>query len=100
MTFFVKILEEENLSDCYYLEKGDFCIYFGDYTARGGYNCSDVNQLIANLKKSVDRKDKVDYKYKDSAIEQCASMVKFILNDVLKKTKDPYYNYSYTTVKI
>lgn len=89
MTFFVKILEEENLSDCYYLEEGDICIYFGDYTPRGGYDCSDVNQLIVNLKKSIDRKDKEDYKYKDLAIEKCISMVKCVLNNVLAQTKEP-----------
>lgn len=89
MKSFIKTLEEENLSDCYYLEKGDVCFYFGDYTPRGGYDCSDVNRLIANLKKGIDRKDRGDYKYKDLAIEQCVSMVKSVLNDVLEQTKDP-----------
>lgn len=45
MSFFVKVLEKEDLSDCYYLEEDDICVYLGDYTPRGGYDCSDVNQL-------------------------------------------------------
>lgn len=86
MSFFVKVLEKENLSDCYYLEEDDICVYLGDYTPRGGYDCSDVNQLIANLKKSIDRREMDDYRYKLSAIDQCASMIKCVLDHILKQT--------------
>ena len=85
MSFFVKVLEKENLSDCYYLEEDDICFYLGDYTPRGGYDCSDVNQLIANLKKSINRREMDDYRYKLSAIDQCASMIKDVLDDILKQ---------------
>lgn len=85
MDFFVKVLEKENLSDCYYLEEDDVCVYLGDYTPHGGYDCSDVNQLIANLKKSIDRREMDDYKYKLSAIDQCASMIKYVLENIILK---------------
>lgn len=86
MSFFIKVLEKENLSDCYYLKEDDICVYLGDYTPRGGYDYSDVNQLIANLKKSIDRREMDDYKYKLSAIDRCASMIKCFLDHILKQT--------------
>lgn len=86
MTFFVKVLEDENLSDCYYLDNDDICVYLGDYTAREGYDYSEVNQLISNLKKGVDRKDRDEYKYKESAIQQCTLMIETVLDDILQNT--------------
>jgi hypothetical protein len=37
--------------DHWYLTAKDDCVFFGEYTARGGYGHSSTNQLIHNLKK-------------------------------------------------
>jgi hypothetical protein len=36
-----------------YLTPDDVCYYLGDYTARGGFKFSAINNLISNLKKGV-----------------------------------------------
>lgn len=83
MLFFVKELEEENIADCYYLDAGDKCYYLGDYTPRGGYSCSEINQLITNLKKSESRRGSNDYHYKIEAIKTCAEYIGKILSQNL-----------------
>lgn len=55
--------------DHYYLEPDDECVYVGDYTPRGGYSCSPINQTIINLKK---KEGDGGYHYKDFAIRQVA----------------------------
>jgi predicted amidophosphoribosyltransferase len=43
-----------------------------EWTKGGGYSASVTNQLIANLKKGVDRRGLRDYRYKEEAIEIAA----------------------------
>lgn len=62
-------------SDHHYLEDSDLCYYFGEYTARKGFEKSYTNQLILNFKKSVDRKDRTEYKYKLRAIKVIADLL-------------------------
>jgi predicted amidophosphoribosyltransferase len=47
----------------------DECYFLREYTRGGGYQASDTNQLISNLKKSADRRGQRDYRYKEQAIE-------------------------------
>jgi predicted amidophosphoribosyltransferase len=47
----------------------DECYFLREYTRGGGFQASETNQLIANLKKSVERRDQRDYRYKEQAIE-------------------------------
>jgi hypothetical protein len=44
-------IDELTLPDHYRLEPTDDCYFIGEYTARGGYEQSDTNDLILNLKK-------------------------------------------------
>lgn len=60
-------------SDHWHLGKSDECYFFGEYTAGGGYQFSPTNQLIFNLKKSVERRDKPDWRYKKQAIRTVAA---------------------------
>lgn len=50
-------------------------IYGGDYIAHKGFSYSDMNQLIFNLKKKVDKKGQPEYIYKEKAIVECASWI-------------------------
>jgi hypothetical protein len=47
----------------------DECYFLREYTRGVGYQASDTNQLIANLKKSTERRGQRDYPYKQQAIE-------------------------------
>lgn len=60
------------LADHYYLNEKDNCYFFGEYSARQGFDHSEFNQLIINLKKEVNRRDLEEYKYKGYAIEHIA----------------------------
>jgi len=57
------------------LDIEDECYYLGDYAASQGYNYSEFNQLIHNLKKPMDRITKADWSYKMHAISNCAELI-------------------------
>lgn len=58
--------------DHYYLSDGDACYFLGEYTARKGYAFSATNQLVINFKKSVDKRGRPEWRYKEQAIRQAA----------------------------
>lgn len=66
------LIDDSNRDDHYYLSPTDQCVFLGEYTARKGFDHSDTNQLIFNLKKSVERKECADYKHKGKAIDTIA----------------------------
>jgi hypothetical protein len=53
------------LPDHYYLDADDECYFIGEYTARAGFAFSATNDLIQNLKKPMDRRDRPEWKYKE-----------------------------------
>lgn len=58
------------LPDHPYLDPGDEVYYFQEFTPRKGPHHSATNDLVLNLKKSVDRRGKPEYKYKTLAINK------------------------------
>jgi hypothetical protein len=54
------------------LATDDECYFLREYTARGGFQAGDTNQLIFNLKKPPDRRGKPEWTYKEQAIERAA----------------------------
>ena len=64
------------LADHYYLDADDECYFIGEYTARTGYAFSATNDLIQNLKKPMDRRDRPEWKYKEWAISKAADMLR------------------------
>lgn len=73
-------LDELNLPDHWYLEAADECYFIGEYTAGRGYSHSATNQLILNLKKSVDRRGLSEWRHKEIAISQAAATLRSYLN--------------------
>ena len=69
-------LDELNLPDHWYLDATDECYFIGEYTAGRGYSHSSTNQLILNLKKSVDRRGLAEWSYKEAAIRQAAATLR------------------------
>lgn len=55
-----------------YLGDGDECYFIGEYTARKGFAYSATNRLIWNFKKTMDRRDLPEWRYKKSAIQATA----------------------------
>jgi hypothetical protein len=61
-------IDDATRNDHIYLRGEDTCWYCGDYTARGGFACSPINDLIVNFKKPVSRRGRPEYAYKERAI--------------------------------
>ena len=55
-----------------YLRHEDVCYFVGEYTARKGFAYSATNRLIWNFKKTMDRRDLPEWRYKNSAIRTAA----------------------------
>ncbi|WP_096262147.1 hypothetical protein [Escherichia coli] len=75
MTLRLTLIDELIRKQHHYLEDGDLCYCFGEYTARQGAAYSKTNQLIINLKKGYERRAFPDYHYKKAAIEYVAQML-------------------------
>lgn len=73
-------IDESHIQDHCYLSPEDECYYFGEYISRGGYSASEVNQLILNFKKPVDRIGTSQYAYKLREIERVGRLVSEILS--------------------
>jgi hypothetical protein len=58
--------------DPYYLSADDICYFLGECTAREGYAFSATNNLIINFTKSVDKRGRPEWRYKEKAITQAA----------------------------
>jgi hypothetical protein len=73
-TFPIRLTEIDDLTrqDHCHLGKDDNCFYFGEYSARAGFSAGPTNQLIHNFKKSVDRKRKPEWRYKEQSIREAA----------------------------
>jgi len=54
------------------LEASDYCYYLGEYASGRGFKHSEMNQVINNLKKPIDRKHLPEWHFKEQAIQQIA----------------------------
>lgn len=77
------------LPDHHYLDGQDKCYYAGEYTAGENHAYSDTNQLIHNLKKSMDRRGRPEWQYKERAIVQAAQIFRAALNPSIQLTLVP-----------
>ena len=69
-------IDELTLDEHHHLTAEDACYFLGEYTARQGYQHSETNRLIYNLKKPMDRRNLPEWKYKEKAIQQVASSLR------------------------
>lgn len=61
----------------WHLDEDDDCYFYGEYTARRGFNFSDTNQLIFNFKKGLEKQaNPYEWKHKARAIRQAAQMLR------------------------
>jgi len=83
-----------------WLTRDDECYYAREFTVRGGYQASQTNQLIFNLKKTIDRQGQPDWPYKQQAIAQFAKELASLLTRAgvvmcippSKPKDDPFYD--------
>lgn len=73
-------IDELIRSNHWYLDEQDECYFIGEYTAGRGYTHSATNQLILNLKKSVDRRGRPEWMFKENAIRQAGITLRDSLN--------------------
>ncbi|CAM3697403.1 hypothetical protein [Roseateles saccharophilus] len=78
MTRLLKV-DDSNRSDHWFLTAGDRCYYFYEYTAHKGFGFSKVNSFISNLKKPPSQRYEGHYRYKGSAIQEAASLIRGVL---------------------
>jgi hypothetical protein len=65
-------IDELTRGDHSFLEVGDECLFFGEYTARKDWSYSSTNRLVLNFKKPVTRRSFDDWRYKLQAINDVA----------------------------
>tara|TARA_R110002110_G_scaffold68080_4_gene184721 strand:- start:26880 stop:27539 length:660 start_codon:yes stop_codon:yes gene_type:complete len=73
-------IDPSNWQDHAHIGTGDECYFLREYTKGQGYGFSDTNQLIFNLKKPMEGRGRMGWRYKGEAIGQCASEMKGALN--------------------
>ena len=56
-----------------HLTGADACYFIGEYTAYRGYAHSDTNRLIFNFKKTMNRRGRPEWRYKEQAIQTAAA---------------------------
>jgi hypothetical protein len=74
-------IDESNRGDHYHLNQDDECYYLFEYTSHKDFSFGFANDLISNLKKSVERRGRPEYRYKLRAIEACTQYLAATLND-------------------
>ena len=60
-------------ADHWHQTDADACYFIGEYTASQGHSYSDINQLIWNFKKTMNRRGRAEWPYKDQAIQTAAA---------------------------
>jgi hypothetical protein len=68
-------IDDSLLQEHICLSSDDKCYFFGEYTGRQGYSHSEMNQLIFNFKKPMEKKGKADWHYKEKEIVKIAELL-------------------------
>ena len=71
-----------------HLTEDDICYFIGEYTARKGYAYSDTNSLVLNFKKTMDRRGRPEWHYKERAIQTVAAAFRQALSPLNPEALD------------
>lgn len=66
-----------------FLTEADHCFYLREYTARKGFRHGETNDIVSNLKKTVDKRGKYEWRYKERAIQQAGEELRGALTEHL-----------------
>ena len=75
MTMFSKI-DQLTRGDHYYLTEDDECYFHGEYTPREGFEYSNTNSFVLNLKKPVCRRGTPEWHHKEKAIIRASRLIR------------------------
>jgi hypothetical protein len=85
--FKLQAIDGSILSEHSCLTSEDHCYFFGDYLGRQGFKVSDMNDLMQNFKKPIDRKTRPEeWKWKTRAIQVFADMI--LTTSIWEKAKN------------
>lgn len=65
-------IDESILQEHSRLEPTDYCYFLGEYASGQGFKFSEMNQVVNNLKKPIDRKHLPEWHFKEQAILKIA----------------------------
>jgi len=73
-TFPRRLTEIDDLTrpDHSWLGPADHCLFLGEYTARKGHTFSATNRVVLNFKKSVERRGRPEWRWKEKTIVDVA----------------------------
>lgn len=74
-------IDELTRPDHTFLTEDDTCYFLGEYNARKGFSFSEMNNLINNLRKPMDRRDRPEWRFKEGAIRTCGTILRNALNE-------------------
>jgi len=69
-----------------YLGKEDRAYFLREYTARAGFSYGETNDIITNLKKSVDRRERPEWHYKERDIQRAGEELRAALGEKTLQT--------------
>ena len=74
-------IDELSRPDHSWLTEADACYFLGEYTARKGFAHSPTNGLINNIKKTMNKAGRPEWRYKGVAISQAAAALRGAIGD-------------------
>lgn len=77
------IFDRVNQCGCPHIKESGTCFYLMT-RKRGGYDASDANSKISNLKKSLKYKNQPQWQYKEHAINEFACDIQELFNNLLQ----------------
>lgn len=67
----------------FFLGADDDCYFLREYTAGAGFGHGETNNIVSNLKKRLDRRDRPEWQYKERAIQQAGRELRAALGDAV-----------------
>ncbi len=80
MTLTLTRIDPLILDEHHYLSEADECYFLREYTARRGFEASETNQIIKNIKKPPDRRGRQEWFYKERDLQRAATELRGALN--------------------
>ena len=74
-------IDELFRSEHSFIEPDDQVYFLREYTAGAGYTHGETNQIVSNIKKTVDRRGRPEWRYKEQAIQQAAQELRAAIGE-------------------
>lgn len=91
MTLSLKTLDTSSIGDHSKIDVEDNIFYLEDYEAKGTFQGSNGNNIILNLKKSMDRKGTSEWIHKERAIREIADVIADVMNEGAERVEKVYW---------